>query len=200
MFWGEVPPFCVKIFVLIFILFFGKNDWIFNNSHTKILRNMKSHMWILTHKGFSNNTNCAMGKMTWFGGFQDDKQPFLMHRFLYCPLFHFIFMCLLVMVLNFCGSMLFIFCRPTKGLTIHKNNEPNSTYTWIWKWKHLSILLLMALNYWILGKKTWWFGISFPYNLANLSPFLFVRIPLFRSKCHFLSFKIGKKLTAIKTL
>jgi hypothetical protein len=37
------------------------------------------------------------------------KQPFLMDRFFYFPLFHFIFMFLLVMVLNFCGSMLFIF-------------------------------------------------------------------------------------------
>jgi len=55
-----------------------------------------------------------MGRMTWFGGFQDDKkeknkQPFLMDRFLYCPLFRFIFISLLVMALNFCGSMLFIF-------------------------------------------------------------------------------------------
>jgi len=50
--------------------------------------------------------------MTWFGWFQDDKQnkqPFLMDRFLYCSLFHFIFMSLLVMVLSFCGSMIFIF-------------------------------------------------------------------------------------------
>jgi hypothetical protein len=54
-----------------------------------------------THKGFSNNTNYAMGGMIWFGGFQDEKQnkqPFLMDRFIYCPLFHFIFMSLLVMV------------------------------------------------------------------------------------------------------
>jgi hypothetical protein len=56
--------------------------------------------------------NYAMGGITWFGGFQDDKQnkqPFLMDKFFYCPLFHFIFMSLLVMVLNFCGSMVFIF-------------------------------------------------------------------------------------------
>jgi hypothetical protein len=53
-----------------------------------------------------------MGGVTWFGGFQDEKQykqPFLMDRFFYYPVFHFIFMFLLVMVLNFCGSMLFIF-------------------------------------------------------------------------------------------
>jgi hypothetical protein len=65
-----------------------------------------------THQGLSNNTNCAMGRMTWFGGFQNDKQnkqPFLIDRFFYCPSFHFIFMSLLVMLLNFCGSILFIF-------------------------------------------------------------------------------------------
>jgi hypothetical protein len=73
---------------------------------------MKSPLCTPTHKGFSNNTNYAMRGMIWFGGFQDEKQnkqPFLMDRFIYCPLFHFIFMSLLVMVLNFCGSMLFIF-------------------------------------------------------------------------------------------
>jgi hypothetical protein len=56
------------------------------------------------------------------------KKHFLMDRFFYCPLFHFIFMSLLVMALNFCGSMFlsfFQFCGPTKGLTIHKKNEPN---------------------------------------------------------------------------
>jgi len=65
-----------------------------------------------THQGLSNNTNCAMGRMTWFGGFQNDKQnkqPFLIDRFFYYPSFHFIFMSLLVMLLNFCGSILFIF-------------------------------------------------------------------------------------------
>ncbi len=92
---------------------------------------MKSPLCTPTHQGFSNNSNCAMGCMTWFGRFQDEKknkQPFLMDR----PLFHFIFMSLLVMVLNFCGSMLFIFfsiCGPPKSLTIHKKNEPNLTYT-----------------------------------------------------------------------
>jgi len=73
---------------------------------------MKSPLCTPTHQGFSNDTNCAMGGVAWFGGFQEEKQnkqPFLMDRFLYCPLFHFIFMSLLIMVLNFCGSMLFIF-------------------------------------------------------------------------------------------
>ncbi len=53
-----------------------------------------------------------MGGMIGFGGFQDEKQnkqPFLMDRFFYYPLFHFIFMFLLIMVLNIYGSMLFIF-------------------------------------------------------------------------------------------
>jgi hypothetical protein len=35
---------------------------------------MKSPMCIVTHKGLFNNTNCGMGKMTWFGGFQDDRK------------------------------------------------------------------------------------------------------------------------------
>jgi hypothetical protein len=60
---------------------------------------MKSPMHIVTYKGLFNNTNCGVGKMTWFGGFQDDKktkkkkkkqknkQPFLMDRFLYYLLF-----------------------------------------------------------------------------------------------------------------
>ncbi len=127
----------------------------------KSLNNMKSSMCIVTCKGLFNNTNCVMGRMTWFGGFQHDKnknkQPFLMDRFFYCPLFCFIFISLLVMALNFCGSMLLIFfqfCESTKGLTIHKKNGPNSTYTWKMKvktFKHPSSF--MAINYWILVKK-----------------------------------------------
>jgi hypothetical protein len=93
-------------------LFGGKSDWIFNNSHTKSLNNMKSPMCTVTQKGLSNNTNCVMRGMIWFGGFQVDKQnkqPFLMDRLFYYPLFHFIFIFVLVMVLSFFGSMLFIF-------------------------------------------------------------------------------------------
>jgi hypothetical protein len=61
------------------------------------------------HKRLSNNTNCAMGG-TWFEGSQHDKQnklPSLIDRFFYCPLFHFIFIFLLVMVFSFCSSMFF---------------------------------------------------------------------------------------------
>jgi len=35
---------------------------------------MKSPLCTPTHQGFSNNTNCAMRGMTWFGGFQDEKK------------------------------------------------------------------------------------------------------------------------------
>jgi hypothetical protein len=38
------------------------------------LNNMKSPLCTPTHQGFSNNINCAMGGMTWFGGFQDEKK------------------------------------------------------------------------------------------------------------------------------
>jgi hypothetical protein len=60
------------------------------------------------HKGLSNHTSCAMGGI-WFEQSQHDKQnklPFLIDRFFYCPLFHFIFICLLVMV---CSLMFFFF-------------------------------------------------------------------------------------------
>jgi hypothetical protein len=35
---------------------------------------MKSPMCMVTHNGLFNNTNCVMGRMTWFGGLQDDKK------------------------------------------------------------------------------------------------------------------------------
>jgi hypothetical protein len=35
---------------------------------------MKSPLCTLTHKWLSNNTNCAIGGVTWFRGFQDEKQ------------------------------------------------------------------------------------------------------------------------------
>jgi hypothetical protein len=70
-----------------------------------------------------------MGGTTWFGGFQDDKQNkqhFLMDKFLYCPLFHFIFMFLLVMALNFCGLMLFIYFPI---LWTHQMFDPQEEWT-----------------------------------------------------------------------
>jgi hypothetical protein len=70
---------------------------------------MKPPLYTLLQKGLSNNTDCEMGG-SWFGGFQHDKQnklPFLMDRFFYYWSFHFIFLSLLVMLLSFCGSMLF---------------------------------------------------------------------------------------------
>jgi hypothetical protein len=98
-----------KILVLILLNFLKQNDWIFNNSHNISLNNLKPPLYTHLHKRLSNNTNWAMGG-TWLGGFQHDKQsklPFQMDRFFYCHLFHIIFMSLLVMVLSFCGSMLF---------------------------------------------------------------------------------------------
>jgi hypothetical protein len=35
---------------------------------------MKSPICIIIHKELFNNTNCVMGRMTWFGGFQDEKK------------------------------------------------------------------------------------------------------------------------------
>ncbi len=120
---------------MIFLNFLWQNDWIFNNSHTISPNNMESPSCTPIHQRLSNNTSCAMGG-TWFEWHQHDKQnklPSLIDRFFYCPLFHFIFNFLLVMVFSFCSSMFFfsaLFCHATKNLIMHKKNEPNWFYTW----------------------------------------------------------------------
>jgi hypothetical protein len=108
-YYKEFISICFKILVLIFLNFIWQNDWIFNNSHTISPNNIESPSCIVIHKRLSNNTNCAMGG-TWFEWFQHYKQnklPSLIDRFFNCPLFHFIFMFLLVMVFNFCSSLFF---------------------------------------------------------------------------------------------
>jgi hypothetical protein len=186
---GEISLQFVKILVFILLNCFWQNDWIFNNSHTISLNNMKPPLYTSLHKGFSNNTNCAMGG-TWFGGFQHNKQnklPFLIDRFFYCWLFHFVFMSLLVMVLSFCGSMLFnIF----PILWFHQRlDHPEEKWTkfnlhmWNMKLKtfnHPSTFIAISKSLY-KNLVIWNF---FFLEFGKFRPF-FVQISLLTSKCHF---------------
>jgi hypothetical protein len=105
-----------------------------------------------------------------------NKQHFLMDRFFYCPFISFYFHVSINHGVQFLWlNVIYLFSNfvdPPKAWPSTKRMSQIELIHKIWKWKHLNILLhSWLLNYWILVKKTWWFGIFFPYNLANLGPF-----------------------------
>jgi len=98
-----------KILVFILLNFVKQNDGIFNNSHTINLNNLKPPFTPLFTKGFPTIPIVQWDGLS-LGDFnmtKKNKLLFLMDRFVYCHLFHIIFMFLLIIVLSFCDSMLF---------------------------------------------------------------------------------------------